>query len=90
MKKLSDAQRILVKFVVENQAMTTQEAISQLCHRYYSNAEFQVAEVLTRLVKAGILERKARGVYVLPTVKETGKEGKLCFELYPSSLNHAP
>ncbi len=62
-KSRSVKQDKIIKFITENGRIKTSEANDLLKQHYYCNHEHYVAEILSRMVKDGTIQRKERGVY---------------------------
>ena len=63
---MTDKRKILLDHANANGGqITTQEANNLLKHRYYHNHEHYVSDILSRLVKSGVLIREKKGHYVI-------------------------
>lgn len=62
---LTPKQKILTDYILANGSITTSKANELLCNFYYHNHSHYVSEILTRLVKGGVLVRIKQGNYVL-------------------------
>ena len=56
-------QKKILNAIRERGRLTKQEACELI--PYYHNTEKHVGDVLTRMVRAGLIKRESRGVYVL-------------------------
>ena len=70
-------QKLVLSLFEKGQEMTKQQVIdSGVCGSYYYNAEKYVGEILSRMVKAGLLERTRQGVFRLPDAPPPRKQRK--------------
>lgn len=60
---ISGKQRTILKHLQDNRQISKKEAVELLKHYYYYNASKHVGDILTRMVRKGILKRVRRGVY---------------------------
>jgi hypothetical protein len=78
MKRTPKQQRIL-DYIQEHGEITKKKATELLDQYYFYNAGHYVQEILSRMVKSKIIERKRRGVYQLRThyLKESENQTNL-------------
>ena len=62
-------QSAILGYIRENGSITKKQAVALIGHAYFHNAAFHVGNVLTRMVRANMIQRKSQGVYV-PTKAE--------------------
>lgn len=61
---MTDKQKIIFEFVRENEEMSKSKAVELIGNSYYCNAPKHVGDVLSRMVKSGLLKRiKIRFVF---------------------------
>lgn len=66
---LSDKQRKIFDYCKENGFITKATVNDMLAGQYYHNGKKYVGEILTRMLKQGLLIRKSRGVYKLGSLE---------------------
>ena len=71
---LTEKQKILVDACRESGTLTKERADQLLKHYYYCNHSKYVSEILTRLVRAGLLIRINRGLYKLANASPHANE----------------
>lgn len=76
---MTDKQKIIFDFVRENGSITKKTAVDKIGGSYFINASKHVGDVLSRMVKSGLLKRVKNGVFELGvrTNKNTVNENQL-------------
>ncbi|MCQ4139206.1 type IV toxin-antitoxin system AbiEi family antitoxin domain-containing protein [Chryseobacterium sp. EO14] len=62
---MTDKQKVIFEFVKDNGSITKKTAIEKIGNNYFLNADKYVGEVLSRMVKSGLLKRVKKGVFTL-------------------------
>jgi len=62
---MTDKQKIVFEYVRENGIITNDKADKLIGGTYYHNSRKYVGEVLSRMVKSGLLLRVKKGIYKL-------------------------
>lgn len=62
---MTDKQQILFDYAKSNRQITKQKAVELIGKIYYCNADKHVGDVLSRMVKAGLLKRIKPGLFEL-------------------------
>ena len=57
-------QAAILGYIRENGSITKKQAVALIGHAYFHNAAFHVGNVLTRMVRANMIQRKIQGVYI--------------------------
>ena len=74
---LTDNQKAIINKAKENDGqITKKEAVELIGGNYYCNAGKHVGDVLTRMVKSGLLERIKIGVYKTSSKGKKEKESE--------------
>lgn len=60
---MTNQRKLILEYIAQNGTITKKQATEICKHFYYSNASKYVGEILSSLVKAGVLERVKRGTY---------------------------
>ena len=80
---LSPKQKAIIKLMQDNDGKTTKaEAVILLQSQYYCNAEKYVGDILSRMVRIGLIDRVKNGVFEIS--KKTRNNGA---EIDPKQLN---
>lgn len=61
--RLTEKQSAILSYLKVNSAISKQEAVRIIGKSYYCNADKHVGDVLSRMVKSGLLIREKRGQY---------------------------
>lgn len=62
---MTDKQQIIFDYVKSNGQITKQKAVEFIGKNYYCNADKHVGDVLSRMVKSGLLKRIKPGLFEL-------------------------
>lgn len=69
--KPSPKQQILLTYAREHDGKITKSEANDLLRRYYyHNHDHYVSEILSRMIKSGLLIRESKGHYNIPTEKK--------------------
>lgn len=63
--KLTKGQSEIMRYIREHGKITKAQAVQLIGGKYYYNAPKHVGDVLSRMVKSGLLRRESRGIYVM-------------------------
>lgn len=82
---LSDNQKQVLNIARENGGIVTKKALVER-FRYYNNGEKYVGEILSRMVKQGLLIRDSPGVFKIGPGKKDGKRSSAAFVVAQEEL----
>ena len=76
---MTDKQKVLFEWCQSNTQINKRKAVELIGHNYYCNADKHVGDVLSRMVKSGLLKRIKPGAFALGdrTKKEVVPENQL-------------
>lgn len=63
---MSPKQTEVMKFFADHEYLTINQAVELIGKNIYHNASFHVGNVLSNMVKRGMIRRVKRGVFALP------------------------
>lgn len=63
---MTDKQKQIFEYIADGE-LIKRDIVKQFQGWYYCNAAFHIGNILSRMVKAGLLERPRHGVYRKPT-----------------------
>lgn len=81
---MTDKQKSIIGFALKNgDKITKKEAVQLIGSCYYCNASKHVGDVLSRMVKAGLLERVKAGTFIIGKNRRQTAQGVV----NPNQLN---
>lgn len=71
MAKLPEKQHEILKLFYKKKKLTKKEVVEEFGGWYYCNESKHIGDILSRMVKRGLIHREGRGVYAIGPDKKT-------------------